>query len=143
MAQLPSGAMEVLGDQNPRTGSSVRAHELKLSLKVHYQEESHALSGADPGPAGFDFALRDDEPGTEPLRLQFHRAVEEIEIWSASNSGFSFVITYESPVGPGFHGRPGYVAVNGAPFIRAVERFRSADRLLKRSQRPRKLATSC
>ena len=42
--------------------------------------------------------------------LQFHRAVEDMEIWSASNDGFSFVISFESPAGPGFHGSPGYVA---------------------------------
>ena len=42
--------------------------------------------------------------------LQFHRAVDDMEIWSASSGGFSFVITYESRAGPGFHGRPGYVA---------------------------------
>ena len=33
-----------------------------------------------------------------------------MEIWSASSNGFSFVISYESPTGPGFHGKPGYVA---------------------------------
>jgi hypothetical protein len=44
------------------------------------------------------------------MTLQFHRAVEDMEVWSASSDGFSFVITYESPTGPGFHGRPGYVA---------------------------------
>ncbi|MFB9263093.1 hypothetical protein ACFFWD_07910 [Bradyrhizobium erythrophlei] len=44
------------------------------------------------------------------MPLQFHRAIEHLEVWSASEDGFSFVITYESPAGPGFHGRPGYVA---------------------------------
>lgn len=44
------------------------------------------------------------------MALQFHRAVEHMEIWSANSDGFSFVITHESPTGPGFHGRPGYVA---------------------------------
>ena len=73
MTQLPSGAMGIAGDQNPRTGSSKRAHELKLSLKVHHREESHALSGVDPGPAGFDFVLPDDDPGAEPLRALLSR----------------------------------------------------------------------
>ena len=73
MAQLPSGAMGVTGDQNPRTGSSVRAHEVKVSLKVHHREENHAPSGADPGPAGFDFVLPDDDPGAEPLRALLSR----------------------------------------------------------------------
>src|SRR6516165_6582202 len=44
------------------------------------------------------------------MALQFHRAIEDMEIWSAGSDGFSFVISYESPTGPGFHGRPGYVA---------------------------------
>ncbi|WP_249135361.1 hypothetical protein [Bradyrhizobium sp. AUGA SZCCT0222] len=44
------------------------------------------------------------------MALQFHRAVDSLEIWSASSDGFSFVITHESRAGPGFHGRPGYVA---------------------------------
>jgi hypothetical protein len=44
------------------------------------------------------------------MALEFHRAVEHPEIWSASNAGFSFVISYESPNGPGFRGRGGYVA---------------------------------
>jgi hypothetical protein len=44
------------------------------------------------------------------MPLQFHRAVESIEIWSSSSDGYSFVISYESPTGPGFHGRCGYLA---------------------------------
>jgi hypothetical protein len=66
MTQLPSGAMGA-GDKNPRTGSSMRGHELKLSLKVHHREERHALSGADPGPAGFDFVLPDNDPALRAL----------------------------------------------------------------------------
>jgi hypothetical protein len=44
------------------------------------------------------------------MPLQFHRAVEQMEIWSATSDGYSFVISFESFAGPGFHGRPGYVA---------------------------------
>jgi hypothetical protein len=44
------------------------------------------------------------------MPLQFHRAVELMEIWSATSDGYSFVISFESFSGPGFHGRPGYVA---------------------------------
>ena len=40
--------------------------------------------------------------------LQFQRAVEKMEIWSANSDGFSFTISYFKS--PGFHGRPGYVA---------------------------------
>jgi hypothetical protein len=38
------------------------------------------------------------------MGLQFSRTVEDTEIWSAIGDGFSFVISYESPTGPGFHG---------------------------------------
>lgn len=44
------------------------------------------------------------------MPLQFHHAVEKMEIWSATSDGYSFVISFESTAGPGFHGRPGYVA---------------------------------
>ena len=45
------------------------------------------------------------------MPLQFHRAVEEMEIWSATNDGYSFVISFfKGFAGPGFHRRPGYVA---------------------------------
>ena len=36
--------------------------------------------------------------------------VEDMEIWNASSNGFSFVISYESRSGRGFHGRAGFVA---------------------------------
>lgn len=42
--------------------------------------------------------------------MQFHRSVEHMEIWSASSNGFSFVISFGSSAGPGFHGCSGYVA---------------------------------
>ena len=48
--------------------------------------------------------------GELTMPLQFHRAVETIEIWSATTDGCSFVISFESPAGTGFHGRFGYVA---------------------------------
>ena len=47
------------------------------------------------------------------MALHFSRvapATEELEIWSASERGFSFVISNESSSGPGLHGRPGFVA---------------------------------
>jgi hypothetical protein len=40
-----------------------------------------------------------------PMPLHFHRAVEKMEIWSATSDGYSFVISYESPAG-----RPGHLA---------------------------------
>jgi hypothetical protein len=45
--------------------------------------------------------------------LHFSRvgpAAEKLEIWSASECGFSFVISNESRDGPGLHGKPGFVA---------------------------------
>jgi hypothetical protein len=42
------------------------------------------------------------------MALQFSRVVspvEDMEIWNASSNGFSYVISYESSAGPGFHGR--------------------------------------
>jgi hypothetical protein len=44
------------------------------------------------------------------MSLQFRRAVEDMDVWSASAGGFSFVITFASPNGPGFHGRAGFLA---------------------------------
>lgn len=68
MTQRPSEAVGVLNDQSPPTGSSASAHDLELLLpRVHHQAASHALSGADPGPAGFDFALPDDDARAEAL----------------------------------------------------------------------------
>lgn len=58
------------------------------------------------------------------MTLQFHPAVEHMEIWSASSGDFSFVITYETPAGAGFHGRQGYVAS-----WRLLHQSRSASRI--------------
>jgi hypothetical protein len=71
------------------------------------------------------------------MAMQFTRVVspvEDMEIWNASSDGFSFVISYESRSGPGFHGPPGYVAswrslsqntaairVGGSPFKTLAE----------------------
>ncbi len=79
-----------------------------------------------------------------PMVLQFHRAVDDMEIWSASSDGFSFVITHESRVGPGFHGRPGYVAswrrlyrgsgaikIAGSPFSTFAETEEACNAMLK------------
>jgi hypothetical protein len=78
------------------------------------------------------------------MALQFHRAVEHMEIWSANSDGFSFVITHESPAGPGFHGRPGYVAswrplyqsrgairIIGSPFKTFIEAEDACNTMLK------------
>jgi len=44
------------------------------------------------------------------MLLQFHRAVENMDVWSASSANISFVITFASPTGAGFRGRPGFLA---------------------------------
>jgi hypothetical protein len=76
--------------------------------------------------------------------LQFHRAVEHMDLWSASSDGFSFVITYESPAGPGFRGRACYVAswrraigsggavkIGGSPFKVLAEAEEACNAILK------------
>jgi hypothetical protein len=44
------------------------------------------------------------------MSLQFHQAVENMDVWSASSAEISFVITFASPAGPGFHGCRGFLA---------------------------------
>ena len=45
------------------------------------------------------------------MPLRFQRAIVEMEIWSANSDGYSFAISFfKTFTGPGFHGRPGYVA---------------------------------
>ena len=78
------------------------------------------------------------------MSLQFHRAVEDMEIWSANSDGFSFVISYETPTGPGFHGQPGYVAswrlldqrsgaikIGGSPFKTLADAEEACSTMLK------------
>jgi hypothetical protein len=45
--------------------------------------------------------------------MQFSRIispVKDLEVWSASSCGFSFVISFERRTGPGLHGQPGFMA---------------------------------
>jgi hypothetical protein len=78
------------------------------------------------------------------MPLQFHRAVEDMEIWSATSEGYSFVISHESPTGSGFHGRAGYIAswrpvyevrravrITGSPFKTFDEAEAACDAMLK------------
>jgi hypothetical protein len=69
--------------------------------------------------------------------MQFTRVIspiEEMEVWNASSNAASFVISYESQNGPGFHGQPGFavswrpidqnrsaVSVGGSPFETLAE----------------------
>jgi hypothetical protein len=78
------------------------------------------------------------------MLLQFRHAVEDMEIWSVTSEGYSFVISYESPSGPGFHGRAGYMAswrpvyegrgairITGSPFQTFDEAEVACDATLK------------
>ena len=81
------------------------------------------------------------------MALHFSRvgpATGELEIWSASERGFSFVISNESSSGPGFHGRPGFVAswrpininrpairVAGSPFTTLAEVEQACEAMLE------------
>ena len=80
------------------------------------------------------------------MALHFSRvapAIEELEIWSASERGFSFVISHENTSGPGLHGRPGFVAawrpiyinrpaikVAGSPFKTFAEAEKACEAML-------------
>jgi len=84
--------------------------------------------------------------------MQFNRVttpVKDIQIWSASSRGFSFVISYESRSGPGLHGRPGFVVswrpahqnrsaikVGGSPFSTFVEAERACELMLEHLTAP-------
>jgi hypothetical protein len=80
------------------------------------------------------------------MALHFSRvapATEELEIWSASERGFSFVISNESSSGPGLHGQPGFVAswrpinfnrpairIGGSPFKTFAEAEKACEAML-------------
>jgi hypothetical protein len=55
-------------------------------------------------PVGFEVRDR------SMTAVQFQRALQELDVWSAKSDGISFVITFENPSGPGFHGRTGSMA---------------------------------
>jgi len=78
------------------------------------------------------------------MSLQFHRAAEDMEIWSASGDGYSFVISFENPTGTGFHGSAGFVAswrplyqsraairIGGSPFKTFAEAEDACNAMLK------------
>jgi hypothetical protein len=80
------------------------------------------------------------------MALHFSRTIDELEIWSASEPGFSFVISNESSDGPGLHGQPGFVAswrpininrpairVSGSPFKTFAEAAEACEAMLAAS----------
>jgi hypothetical protein len=77
--------------------------------------------------------------------MQFSRIISpvDLQIWTASSNGFSFVISFESRSGPGLHGRPGFVAswrpiyqnrcaikVGGSPFKTLAEAEKACTTML-------------
>ena len=80
------------------------------------------------------------------MAMEFTRVISpvaDMEIWSGSSNGFSFVISYESRSGPGFHGRTGFVAswrpinqnrrairVGGSPFQTLAEAEEACEAML-------------
>jgi hypothetical protein len=81
------------------------------------------------------------------MAMEFTRvisSVEDMEIWSASSDGFSFVISYENRSGPGLHGHPGFVAswrpidqnrsaikIGGSPFKTFAEAEKACEDVLR------------
>jgi hypothetical protein len=81
------------------------------------------------------------------MALEFSRVVspvEDMDIWNANRNGFSFVISYESRSGPGFHGRTGFVAswrpihrnrcaikVGGSPFQTRLKAEEACEAMLQ------------
>ena len=66
-----------------------------------------------------------------------------MEIWSASRGEYSFVISFENPAGPGFHGRTDYlgswcpayrdrsaIRITGSPFKAFDEAEAACDAML-------------
>lgn len=77
------------------------------------------------------------------MSLQFRQALENMDVWSASSADISFVITFASPTGRGFHGRHGFLAswrplhsrtgavkVIGSPFTSLMEAERACNAML-------------
>jgi hypothetical protein len=80
------------------------------------------------------------------MALHFTRvapATQELEIWSASERDFQFVISNESRSGPGLHGQPGFVAswrpinlnrtairIGGSPFGTFAEAEKACEAML-------------
>jgi hypothetical protein len=89
------------------------------------------------------------------MPLEFHRAVEQMKIWSADGDGYSFAISFfEHFPDPGFRGRPGYVAswrplyhgraikIIGSPFSSFDEAEVACDAMLKHLMSAGGLATN-
>ena len=76
------------------------------------------------------------------MALHFNRvgpATAELEIWSASERGFSFMVSHESSCGTELHGQPGFAAAH--PYQQAHQGGR--DHPLRRSPRPSRTVRPC
>ena len=77
--------------------------------------------------------------------MQFSRIISfvDLQIWNATSNGFSFVISFSSRSGAGFHGRLGFVAswrpiyqsrtaikVGGSPFKTLAEAEKACTTML-------------
>ena len=89
------------------------------------------------------------------MSLQFHQPVENLELWSASGADISFVITFASPAGPGFHGRRGFLAswrplysgkgaaeVTGSPFSTLADAEEACNTTLGDLEQARRTASA-
>ena len=89
------------------------------------------------------------------MSLQFHQAVENLDLWSASSADISFVIAFASPAGPGFHGRPGFLAswwplrssegavvVMGSPFSTLADAEAACNTMLGDLERARRTGST-
>jgi hypothetical protein len=86
------------------------------------------------------------------MAMEFSRVINpvaDMEIWSGSSDGFSFVISYGSRNGPGFRGRTGFVAswrpihhqkasaitIGGSPFKTLAEAEEACEVMLSHLKR--------
>jgi hypothetical protein len=86
------------------------------------------------------------------MAMEFTRVISpvaDMEIWSGSSDGFSFVISYGSRSGPGFRGRTGFVAswrpihhqkksavkIGGSPFNTLAEAEEACEAMLSHLKR--------
>src|SRR5215467_12016241 len=82
------------------------------------------------------------------MSLQFRQAIENLDLWSANSADISFVITFASPAGPGFHGRRGFLAswrplysskgaveVTGSPFSTLADAEEACNTMLATLER--------
>ena len=86
----------------------------------------------------------DKAPGNALKFVRVECLGADMEIWSAISDRFSFVISYETPTGPGFHGQTGFVAswralsgnvgairVGGSPFKTLEEAEQACNTVLQ------------